>query len=42
MILRALGRGAEAADALETALRINPHFSPVDAPAARAALDGLR
>ncbi|MFD4671992.1 tetratricopeptide repeat protein [Lentzea sp. NPDC058450] len=42
MILRALGRTAEAADALDFALRINPHFSPVDAPAARAALDGLR
>ncbi|SDK83495.1 Flp pilus assembly protein TadD, contains TPR repeats [Lentzea albidocapillata subsp. violacea] len=42
MILRALGRTADAADALGTALRTNPHFSPVDAPAARAALDGLR
>ncbi|MDX8050994.1 tetratricopeptide repeat protein [Lentzea sp. BCCO 10_0798] len=42
MILRALGRTADAGDALGTALRINPHFSPVDAPAARAALDGLR
>ncbi|GGM73138.1 hypothetical protein GCM10011609_06220 [Lentzea pudingi] len=42
MILRALGRTAEAADALDSALRINPHFSLVDAPAARAALDGLR
>lgn len=42
MILQALGRSAEAADALDLALRTNPHFSPVDAPAARAALDGLR
>ncbi|WP_394619944.1 tetratricopeptide repeat protein [Lentzea sp. JNUCC 0626] len=42
MILRALGRTTEAADALDTALRTNPHFSPVDAPAARTALDGLR
>lgn len=42
MILRALGRTAEAADALGSALKTNPHFSPVDAPAARSALDGLR
>ncbi|MGI5502322.1 tetratricopeptide repeat protein [Lentzea sp. CA-135723] len=42
MILRGLGRTTEAADALDTALRTNPHFSPVDAPAARTALDGLR
>lgn len=42
MILRALGRAAEAADALDLALRTNPHFSPLDAPTARAALDGLR
>ncbi|MFD9701584.1 tetratricopeptide repeat protein [Lentzea sp. NPDC059081] len=42
MILRALGRTTEAADALGTALRTNPHFSPVDAPAARTTLDGLR
>ena len=42
IILRALGRATEAADALDLALRTNPHFSPVDAPAARAALDGLR
>lgn len=42
MILRGLGRTAEAAGALDSALKTNPHFSPVDAPAARTALDGLR
>ncbi|KOV83333.1 tetratricopeptide repeat protein [Nocardia sp. NRRL S-836] len=42
MILRGLGRAADAADALDSALRTNPYFSPVDAPAARAALGGLR
>lgn len=42
MILRGLGRAAEAAAALDSALRTNPHFSPVDAPVARTALDGLR
>ncbi|SEQ52511.1 tetratricopeptide repeat protein [Lentzea albida] len=42
MILRALGRTAEARSALDSAVRTNPHFSPVDGPAARAALDGLR
>ncbi|MDX8035427.1 tetratricopeptide repeat protein [Lentzea sp. BCCO 10_0856] len=42
MILRALGRTADAADALDSALRTNPYFSPVDAAAARTALDGLR
>ncbi|MEU4761762.1 tetratricopeptide repeat protein [Actinosynnema sp. NPDC023794] len=42
VILAALGRGDEAAGVLDEALRINPHFSFVDAPRARAALDGLR
>lgn len=42
MILRALGRTDDAVSALTSALKTNPHFSPVDAPAARAALDGLR
>ncbi|MFD1146663.1 hypothetical protein [Saccharothrix hoggarensis] len=42
MILAALGRDAEAAAVLDEALRVNPHFSFVDAPHARAALDGLR
>ncbi|KHD78229.1 hypothetical protein MB27_06450 [Actinoplanes utahensis] len=38
MILFDLGRDADARADLETALRINPHFSVVHAPAARAAL----
>ena len=42
MILRELGRAAEAADQLATTLRINPHFSPVHAPLAEAALAELR
>ena len=42
MVLAALDRDAEAAGVLDEALRINPHFSFVDAPRARAALDGLR
>lgn len=42
MILRALGQTEQAAEALATALRINPYFSPVDAPLARAALAELR
>ncbi|WP_158850833.1 tetratricopeptide repeat protein [Saccharothrix deserti] len=41
MILAALGR-EEAAGVLDEALRINPHFSFVDAPRARETLDGLR
>ncbi|MBP2337669.1 tetratricopeptide (TPR) repeat protein [Saccharothrix coeruleofusca] len=42
VVLAALGRRDEAAGALEEALRINPHFSPVDAPVATATLAGLR
>ncbi|MFJ8963258.1 tetratricopeptide repeat protein [Lentzea sp. NPDC102401] len=42
IILRDLGRTVDAVGALGSALRTNPYFSPVDAPAARAALDGLR
>ena len=42
MILAGLGRNAEAAEALTEALRVNPYFSPVEAPAARAALARLR
>ncbi|XVV05992.1 tetratricopeptide repeat protein [Actinosynnema sp. CA-248983] len=42
MILAALGRSAEAAASLDEALRVNPHFSVVDAPLARAAREGLR
>ncbi|MFJ7213107.1 tetratricopeptide repeat protein [Amycolatopsis sp. NPDC098790] len=41
MILAGLGRNAEAVTALTEALRINPHFSPVGAPAARTALANL-
>ncbi|MEU5696629.1 tetratricopeptide repeat protein [Actinosynnema sp. NPDC020468] len=41
-VLAALGRRAEAATALDTALAINPHFSFTDAGAARATLAGLR
>lgn len=42
MILAALGRDAEAVTALDQALRVNPHFSPVEAPAARRTLATLR
>jgi hypothetical protein len=42
MILADLGRDAEAADALDLALRINPHFSVRDAPVAQQALTTLR
>jgi tetratricopeptide (TPR) repeat protein len=41
MILAGLGRQAEAVTALTEALRINPRFSAVGAPAARAALERL-
>jgi len=41
MILAGLGRTAEAVTALTEALRINPHFSAVGAPAARAAVQQL-
>ncbi|WP_284749035.1 tetratricopeptide repeat protein [Amycolatopsis sp. RTGN1] len=41
MILAGLGRNAEAVTALTEALRINPHFSVVGAPAARSALANL-
>lgn len=41
MILAALGRTGDAVAALEEALRTNPHFSPLHAPAARQALDAL-
>jgi len=42
MIELALGDRAAARDHLTTALQINPHFSPLDAPAARQALATLR
>ncbi len=42
MILAALGEQAEAQRQLTEALEINPHFSPLHAPRARAALDELR
>ncbi|GAB3004526.1 tetratricopeptide repeat protein [Saccharothrix stipae] len=42
VILAALGRDAEAAGVVAEALRINPHFSFVDAPRAREVLGGLR
>ena len=42
MILAALGRPAEAQRQLTAALEINPYFSPLHAPRARAALDDLR
>jgi Flp pilus assembly protein TadD len=42
MILAALGRDTEAATALDDALRVNPHFSPVGARTARATLADLR
>ncbi|MGH3341838.1 MAG: tetratricopeptide repeat protein [Carbonactinosporaceae bacterium] len=39
MIERALGRYGSAEAALQRALRLNPYFSPLHAPRARAALD---
>ncbi|MGH3834266.1 MAG: tetratricopeptide repeat protein [Pseudonocardiaceae bacterium] len=42
MILAALGMRAEAQLQLAEALEINPYFSPLHAPRARAALDELR
>lgn len=42
MILQSLGRDDEAAEQLAEALEINPFFSPLYAPRARAALDELR
>lgn len=41
MIELALGRRTEARDDLTAALRINPHFNPIQAPAARRALQHL-
>jgi tetratricopeptide (TPR) repeat protein len=41
MIAASLGDTAAARAHLERALAINPHFSPLHAPAARAALDGM-
>jgi len=41
IIEKSLGHNAEAATWLRTALELNPHFSPLQAPAARAALDEL-
>ncbi|AUY53208.1 tetratricopeptide repeat protein [Streptomyces sp. CB01881] len=41
MIDKALGRTAEARTELQTALQINPFFSPLHAPTARTALDEL-
>ncbi|MFI7342845.1 tetratricopeptide repeat protein [Streptomyces sp. NPDC050085] len=38
---RSLGRDTEARAHLKEALRLNPHFSPLQAPAARKALTGL-
>jgi hypothetical protein len=40
--LDALGRSSEAQAQLADALAINPHFSPLHAPRARAVLDQLR
>jgi tetratricopeptide (TPR) repeat protein len=42
MILASLGERAEAQRQLTEALQINPYFSPLHAPLARAALDQLR
>lgn len=42
MILASLGRADEAITALDQALRLNPHFSPVDAPRAKQTLQTLR
>jgi tetratricopeptide (TPR) repeat protein len=42
MILASLGRADEAITALDQALRLNPHFSPVDAPTAQQTLQTLR
>lgn len=41
LIEQALGRSEQARVSLDTALDINPYFSPVQAPLARAALDAL-
>jgi len=41
MIEKALGHDAEAKTSLGTAMTQNPHFSPLQAPAAQAALDEL-
>jgi tetratricopeptide (TPR) repeat protein len=41
MILAALGRAAEAVDALTEALAINPNFHPLQAPAARETITAL-
>ncbi|MGV9821693.1 tetratricopeptide repeat protein [Nocardia xishanensis] len=41
MILAALGEADEATGALSEALRINPYFSPLHAPRARAAVEAL-
>jgi hypothetical protein len=42
MIAAQLGDRPAAIQALDTALTINPHFSPVHAPEARRALHDLR
>ncbi|WP_051813402.1 lipopolysaccharide assembly protein LapB [Kitasatospora sp. MBT63] len=42
MILRSLGRSADAYSELENALAINPAFHPLHTPAARAALAALK
>ncbi len=42
MILKGLGRGTEAEQELSTALQINPYFSSLQAPRARAALAQLQ
>jgi hypothetical protein len=41
MIELSLGRGGDARRDLSAALALNPHFSPLDAPAAKAALHRL-
>lgn len=41
MIERSLGMTAQARVSLSTALRINPYFSPLQSPKAKAALDAL-
>lgn len=41
MIEKALGRRADARQSLTAALHLNPHFSPLQAPRAKAALEAL-
>jgi hypothetical protein len=41
MIEKALGRRADARRSLAAALHLNPHFSPLQSPRAKAALEDL-